>query len=48
MGTFVKGEIVVLPFPFSDLSVSKRRPAFVLADLESVSFLNMNKVQKIL
>jgi len=34
MGTFVKGEIVVLPFPFSDLSASKRRPAFVLADLE--------------
>ena len=33
MARFVKGEVVVLPFPFSDLSGSKRRPALVLADL---------------
>jgi mRNA interferase MazF len=33
MGQFVKGDIVVLPFPFSDLSGSKRRPALILADL---------------
>src|SRR6266705_190243 len=33
MGSFVKGEVVVLPFPFSDLSDSKRRPALVLAKL---------------
>ena len=30
MGRFVKGDIVVAPFPFSDLSASKRRPAMVL------------------
>ncbi len=29
----VKGEVVVLPFPFSDLSTSKRRPALVVATL---------------
>jgi len=28
---FVKGDIVILNFPFSDLSATKRRPAFVLA-----------------
>jgi mRNA interferase MazF len=34
MGLFVKGDIVVIPFPFSDLSGSKRRPALVIADLK--------------
>jgi len=31
MGKFIKGDVVVLPFPFSDLSSSKRRPALVVA-----------------
>ena len=35
MAEFVKGDIVVIPFPFSDLSNSKRRPAIILADLQS-------------
>jgi len=34
VGRFVKGDVVVLPFPFSDLSSSKRRPAFVITDLQ--------------
>jgi mRNA interferase MazF len=33
MGKFVKGDIIVIPFPFSDLSASKRRPALVVATL---------------
>jgi mRNA interferase MazF len=31
---FVKADVVVIPFPFSDLSQSRRRPALVLAPLE--------------
>ena len=33
MARFVKGDVVVLPFPFSDLSGNKRRPALILANL---------------
>ncbi|MEK6891668.1 MAG: type II toxin-antitoxin system PemK/MazF family toxin [Nanoarchaeota archaeon] len=34
MEKLVKGDVVVMPFPFSDLSASKRRPALVIAPLE--------------
>ena len=30
----MKGDVVVVPFPFSDLSRTKRRPALVVAVLE--------------
>ena len=30
----VAGDVVVVPFPFSDLTQSKRRPALVLAELD--------------
>ena len=33
MGRFVKGDVVVLPFPFSDLTTAKKRPAVVVASL---------------
>lgn len=33
MGRFVKGDVVVVPFPFADLTDSKRRPALVIASL---------------
>ena len=39
MEKFVKGNVVVIPFPFSDLSATKRRPALVLADLEDNDIL---------
>src|SRR3989344_1910638 len=29
----VKGDVVVIPFPFSDLSQTRRRPALVVANL---------------
>lgn len=34
MERFVKKDVVVVPFTFSDLSNSKKRPALVLAGLE--------------
>jgi mRNA interferase MazF len=33
MGKFVVGEVVVLPFPQTDLQAGKRRPVLVVADL---------------
>jgi len=33
MGRFIKGDVVVAPFPFSDLTANKKRPALVVADL---------------
>ncbi len=34
MEKFVKGDVVVVPFPFSDLTQAKRRPALVITELE--------------
>ena len=33
MERFVKGDVVVVPFPFTDLRALKRRPAMVAAEL---------------
>jgi len=34
MAKFIKGDVVVIPFPFSDLTQNKRRPALVISALE--------------
>ncbi|MDG6245112.1 MAG: hypothetical protein QCH31_12125 [Methanolobus sp.] len=39
MVTFNKGSIVVLPFPFSDLTATKRRPALVIVDLNGDDYI---------
>ena len=33
MAKFIAADVVVVPFPFSDLSQAKRRPALILATL---------------
>jgi mRNA interferase MazF len=33
MGKFIKGDVIVIPFPFSDLSQSKKRPALIIQTL---------------
>ena len=39
MGKFIKGDVVVVPFPFSDLTDAKRRPALVIADFQGDDYL---------
>ncbi|WP_319507364.1 hypothetical protein [uncultured Methanolobus sp.] len=39
MVTFKKGSIVVLPFPFSDLTATKRRPALLIVDLNGDDYI---------
>ncbi|UMZ74675.1 hypothetical protein ACONDI_02275 [Natranaerofaba carboxydovora] len=34
MERLIRGDVVVIPFPFSDLKNSKRRPALVLTELQ--------------
>lgn len=34
MAKFIKGDVVVVPFPFSDLTQAKRRPALVVSVLD--------------
>jgi mRNA interferase MazF len=39
MEKFIKGDIVVVPFPFSDLTNIKRRPALIIANLSGTDLI---------
>ena len=39
MGIFAIGDIVILPFPYSDLSKTKYRPALVLSALDNNDYI---------
>ena len=39
MEKFVRGDVVVVVFPFSDLTETKKRPALVIAEASSSEFI---------
>jgi mRNA interferase MazF len=39
MERLVKGEVVVLEFPYTDLSKTKKRPSLIIADLKGDNFI---------
>ncbi len=39
MERFVKGDVVVLPFPYTDLSTTKKRPALIVATLKGENII---------
>lgn len=39
MAKFVRGDVVVVVFPFSDLTQTKKRPALVIAEAGSSDFI---------
>mgnify|MGYP001613428797 FL=1 len=39
MERFVKGDVIVLPFPYTDLSTTKKRPALVIATLRGENII---------
>ena len=39
MERFVKGDVVVLPFPYTNLSTTKKRPALVIAMLRGQNII---------
>ena len=43
MAAFIKGHAVVIPFPFSDLTQAKRRPALVLSTLKGDDLMLIEK-----
>ncbi|MBS3969543.1 MAG: type II toxin-antitoxin system PemK/MazF family toxin [Clostridia bacterium] len=44
MERFIKGDVLVVPFPFSDLSQSKKRPALVVANIEEGNDLILSQI----
>lgn len=39
MGKFIAGDIVVIPFPYTDLTQFKKRPALILKELGNEDYL---------
>ena len=46
MEKFIKGDVVVLPFPFTDLSSAKKRPALILSDITGDDYIMLQITSK--
>ncbi len=46
MERLIKDDIVVIPFPFTDLSSAKKRPAIILADIKGNDYLMIQITSK--
>ncbi|MCM1123662.1 MAG: type II toxin-antitoxin system PemK/MazF family toxin [Eubacterium sp.] len=46
MERFIKGDVIVLPFPFTDLSAAKKRPALILSDIKGDDYIMLQITSK--
>lgn len=46
MEKFIKGDVIVLPFPFTDLTASKRRPAVILSNVTGDDYIMLQITSK--
>lgn len=46
MGLFAVGDIVIIPFPYSDLSKSKLRPALIIAAIDNKDYIMLQITSK--
>jgi len=47
MGSFTTGSVVLVPFPFSDISKSKLRPAVILAKISNNDYILCQVTSKV-
>lgn len=46
MAKFIKGDVVVLPFPFTNLSSSKKRPAVIISTPQGDDYIMLQITSK--
>lgn len=46
MERLIKGDVIVLPFPFTDLTASKKRPALILSDIKGSDYIMLQITSK--
>ncbi|MFH1050879.1 MAG: type II toxin-antitoxin system PemK/MazF family toxin [bacterium] len=46
MGLFTVGDIVIIPFPYSDMSKSKLRPALIVGEIDKKDYIMLQITSK--